>query len=149
MVVCDVDGFKEVNDRYGHDRGDAVLRDIAYELRKRLRSFELIYRLGGEEFLILLPGIERAAGLEIAERLRASVEEAEPTGIHTTISLGLSGDRRRRRGVAGAAGRVTVLRLARSRRERKTYPRHKSSWGMSMHWDFYLLEPDGPGWLGM
>jgi diguanylate cyclase (GGDEF)-like protein len=91
MVVCDVDGFKDVNDNYGHDRGDAVLRDIAYELRKRLRSFELIYRLGGEEFLILLPGIGRAAGLEIAERLRICVEDAEPTGIYTTISLGLSG----------------------------------------------------------
>lgn len=91
MVLCDVDGFKDVNDRYGHDRGDAVLRDIAYELRKRLRSFELIYRLGGEEFLILLPGVGRAAGLQIAERLRACVEDAEPTGIHTTISLGLSG----------------------------------------------------------
>ena len=56
MLLCDVDSFKSVNDRYGHDRGDAVLRDIAYELRKRLRSFELVYRLGGEEFLIVLPG---------------------------------------------------------------------------------------------
>src|SRR6185312_14295795 len=48
MVLCDVDGFKAINDEYGHDRGDAVLRDVAYELRKRLRSFELVYRLGGE-----------------------------------------------------------------------------------------------------
>lgn len=93
MVLCDVDGFKQVNDHYGHDRGDAVLRDVAYELRKRLRSFELIYRLGGEEFLILLPGISRIAGLEIAERLRACIENARPTGIHTTISLGLSAGR--------------------------------------------------------
>lgn len=90
LVLCDVDGFKDINDRYGHDRGDAVLRDIAYELRKRLRSFELIYRLGGEEFLILLPGIGHAAGREIAERLRVCIEQANPTGIRTTISLGLS-----------------------------------------------------------
>lgn len=90
LVLCDVDGFKEVNDGYGHDRGDAVLRDIAYELRKRLRSFELIYRLGGEEFLILLPGIGHQDGREIAEQLRAGVEQANPTGIRTTISLGLS-----------------------------------------------------------
>ena len=62
MVLCDVDNFKAINDEHGHDRGDAVLRDIAYELRKRLRSFELVYRLGGEEFLIVLPGI----GLEAA-----------------------------------------------------------------------------------
>jgi diguanylate cyclase (GGDEF)-like protein len=90
MVLCDVDGFKAVNDEYGHDRGDAVLRDVAYELRKRLRSFELVYRLGGEEFLIVLPGVDGEGGMEIAERLRASVEAVNPQGIHITISLGLS-----------------------------------------------------------
>ncbi len=90
MLLCDVDAFKQVNDRHGHDRGDAVLRDVAYELRKRLRSFELAYRLGGEEFLIVLPGVSHAEGQEIAERLRAAVAEAHPTGIPVTISLGLS-----------------------------------------------------------
>jgi diguanylate cyclase (GGDEF)-like protein len=90
MVLCDVDGFKAINDEYGHDRGDAVLRDVAYELRKRLRSFELVYRLGGEEFLIVLPGVNGEGGLEVAERLRASVEQVRPQGIHITISLGLS-----------------------------------------------------------
>ncbi|HEY3829687.1 MAG TPA: GGDEF domain-containing protein [Solirubrobacteraceae bacterium] len=90
MLLCDVDSFKAVNDRYGHDRGDAVLRDIAYELRKRLRSFELVYRLGGEEFLIVLPGVSHIEGQEIAERLRAGIEHTNPTGIAVTISLGLS-----------------------------------------------------------
>ena len=90
MVLCDVDGFKAVNDEHGHDRGDAVLRDIAYELRKRLRSFELVYRLGGEEFLIVLPGIDVKAAQEVAERLRAAVEEARPTDIPITISVGVS-----------------------------------------------------------
>lgn len=90
MLLCDVDGFKSINDEHGHDRGDAVLRDIAYELRKRLRSFELIYRLGGEEFLIILPGIGGVGGRQIAERLRSCIEQARPTGIRTTISLGLS-----------------------------------------------------------
>lgn len=96
LLLCDVDSFKDVNDRYGHDRGDAVLRDIAYELRKRLRSFELVYRLGGEEFLVVLPGVSGAEGQEIAERLRAAVEEVNPTGISVTLSVGLaacSGDR--------------------------------------------------------
>ena len=78
MLLCDVDAFKQVNDRHGHDRGDAVLRDVAYELRKRLRSFELAYRLGGEEFLILLPGVSHAEGLEIAERLRAASRAGSP-----------------------------------------------------------------------
>ncbi len=90
MLLCDVDAFKQVNDGHGHDRGDAVLRDVAYELRKRLRSFELAYRLGGEEFLILLPGVSHTEGLEVAERLRAAVAQAHPTGIPVTISLGLS-----------------------------------------------------------
>jgi diguanylate cyclase (GGDEF)-like protein len=90
LLLCDVDTFKEINDRYGHDRGDAVLRDVAYELRKRLRSFELSYRLGGEEFLIVLPGVSHAEGHEIAERLRVAIERSHPTGIPITISLGLS-----------------------------------------------------------
>jgi diguanylate cyclase (GGDEF)-like protein len=90
LLLCDVDNFKAVNDEHGHDCGDAVLRDVAYTLRKQLRSFELIYRLGGEEFLVVLPGMDRAGGWEIAERLRAAVEQTRPTGIPVTISLGLS-----------------------------------------------------------
>ena len=93
MVLCDVDGFKQINDEHGHDCGDAVLRDIAYELRKRLRSFELVYRLGGEEFLTVLPGIGLQAGAEVAERLREAVEQARPTDIPITISLGVSAAR--------------------------------------------------------
>lgn len=90
MVLCDVDAFKAVNDEHGHDRGDAVLRDIAYELRKRLRSFELVYRLGGEEFLIVLPGMGRLGGEVAAERLRAGIEQACSTGIPVTVSFGVS-----------------------------------------------------------
>jgi diguanylate cyclase (GGDEF)-like protein len=93
LVLCDIDGFKQINDEHGHDRGDAVLRDIAYELRKRLRSFELVYRLGGEEFLTVLPGIDLQAGLEVAERLREAVEQARPTDIPITVSLGVSAAR--------------------------------------------------------
>ncbi len=90
VLLCDVDSFKDINDRYGHDRGDGVLRDVAYELRKRLRSFELAYRLGGEEFLIVLPGVSQPEGQEVAERLRTAIEQARPTGVPVTISLGLS-----------------------------------------------------------
>lgn len=93
LLLCDVDGFKRINDEHGHGRGDAVLRDIAYEMRKRLRSFELVYRLGGEEFLILLPGMSRSGGQRLAERLRAAVEQACPTGLCVTVSLGLSAGR--------------------------------------------------------
>lgn len=90
MILCDVDNFKAINDGHGHDRGDAALRDVAYALRKQLRSFELVYRLGGEEFLVVLPGVELAGGEEVAERLRAGVEQARPGGVAITISLGVS-----------------------------------------------------------
>jgi diguanylate cyclase (GGDEF)-like protein len=93
LLLCDVDNFKTINDQHGHDCGDAVLRDVAYALRKHLRSFELVYRLGGEEFLVVLPGIDAAAGREVAERLRAAVEQTQPMGCRVTISLGLSAGR--------------------------------------------------------
>jgi diguanylate cyclase (GGDEF)-like protein len=93
LLLCDVDNFKAINDEHGHDGGDAVLRDVAYALRKHLRSFELVYRLGGEEFLVVLPGINTGAGHEVAERLRIAVEQARPLGSTVTISIGLSAAR--------------------------------------------------------
>ena len=81
LILVDLDRFKDVNDRYGHDRGDAVLRAVAYEMRKQLRSFELIYRLGGEEFLIVLPGVDLHMGRMLAERLREAIGECAPAGI--------------------------------------------------------------------
>lgn len=93
LLLCDVDNFKAINDEHGHDCGDAVLRDVAYALRKHLRSFELVYRLGGEEFLVVLPGIDAGAGHEVAERLRAAVEQTRPLGFEVTISIGLSAAR--------------------------------------------------------
>jgi diguanylate cyclase (GGDEF)-like protein len=93
LLLCDVDHFKTINDQHGHDCGDAVLRDVAYALRKHLRSFELVYRLGGEEFLVVLPGIDASAGHEVAERLRTAVEKARPLGFMVTISIGSSAAR--------------------------------------------------------
>jgi diguanylate cyclase (GGDEF)-like protein len=90
LVLVDLDTFKEVNDVRGHDRGDAVLQAVAYEMRKQLRSFELIYRLGGEEFLIVLPGVDLKTGELLAERLREAVQETHPAGVPVTISLGVS-----------------------------------------------------------
>jgi diguanylate cyclase (GGDEF)-like protein len=90
LVLVDLDTFKEVNDSRGHDRGDAVLQAVAYEMRKQLRSFELMYRLGGEEFLIVLPGVDLQTGEMLAERLREAIQEIRPAGIPVTISLGVS-----------------------------------------------------------
>jgi diguanylate cyclase (GGDEF)-like protein len=89
LVLLDLDHFKAVND-HGHDRGDAVLRDAAYEMRKSLRTFELAYRIGGEEFLLLLPGTDFESGLDIAERIRARLALAQPGGLHLTVSAGVA-----------------------------------------------------------
>ncbi len=70
LIVGDIDHFKQVNDSFGHATGDAVLQDVAYLLRKQLRAFDLAYRIGGEEFLVLLPGADLEQSAAMAERLR-------------------------------------------------------------------------------
>ena len=90
VIELDLDHFKRVNDFLGHRRGDAVLRDMAYEVRKSLRTFELLYRIGGEEFLIILPGSPLDDGLEIAERIRCLVLDSRPAGVEITVSLGVA-----------------------------------------------------------
>lgn len=89
LVVFDLDKFKQVNDAHGHARGDAVLRDVASALREALRSFELLYRIGGEELLLVLPGAGLTVGCEIAERARRAIERSEPAGLHVTASFGV------------------------------------------------------------
>ena len=90
MIVGDLDHFKRVNDTRGHTTGDVVLREVAYVLRKQLRAFDLAYRLGGEEFLILLPGSDVAQSAELAERLRAAVARELLAGdVAVTMSFGV------------------------------------------------------------
>jgi diguanylate cyclase (GGDEF)-like protein len=90
IVMCDLDHFKAVNDTYGHDTGDEVLRAVAAQMRTTLRSFDMVYRFGGEEFLVLLPGQDLAAATAIAERLRAAVEQLPFDGFAVTLSAGVS-----------------------------------------------------------
>ncbi len=118
VIACDLDHFKQVNDTYGHDRGDAVLRSFAYQMRKALRSFELIYRLGGEEFLIILPGAGEEEGMLVAERLRSTAEKAEPGGLRITASFGVS---------AGAGDEVVYQICSRPRTKRSTAPRPRAA----------------------
>ncbi len=89
VIVGDLDHFKDVNDSRGHSVGDAVLKDVTYTLRKQLRAFDLVYRLGGEEFLILLPGSDREHSLELAERLREAVCAERAGGLFVTMSFGV------------------------------------------------------------
>jgi diguanylate cyclase (GGDEF)-like protein len=90
VVLGDLDHFKDVNDRAGHQIGDGVLRDVAFRWRLTLRAYELAYRLGGEEFLVLLPGATPAQTEEVAERLRCAVAAAPVAGQPVTMSFGVA-----------------------------------------------------------
>jgi diguanylate cyclase (GGDEF)-like protein len=90
IIIGDLDHFKQVNDLHGHATGDAVLQDVAYSLRKRLRAFDLVYRLGGEEFLVLLPGVDALEAASIAEGLRLAVAAEPRGGVPATMSFGVS-----------------------------------------------------------
>lgn len=90
LVVGDLDHFKSVNDTHGHAVGDAVLVDVAYSIRKELRAFDLAYRLGGEEFLVVLPGATATEAHQVAERLREAVERTPAGGLAVTMSFGVS-----------------------------------------------------------
>jgi diguanylate cyclase (GGDEF)-like protein len=90
LIVCDIDHFKRVNDEHGHTMGDAVLKDVAYRIRKELRAYDLAYRLGGEEFVVLLPGATRQGAGELAERLRRAVEGEAVEQIPVTASFGVA-----------------------------------------------------------
>jgi diguanylate cyclase (GGDEF)-like protein len=90
LVLGDLDHFKKVNDTAGHQVGDAVLRDVAFRWRLSLRAYEMAYRLGGEEFLVLLPGATIEEAAEVAERLRSSVGAAPVSGQSLTMSFGVA-----------------------------------------------------------
>jgi diguanylate cyclase (GGDEF)-like protein len=90
FLLCDLDHFKRVNDHFGHAAGDAVLQDVAYTMRAALRAGDSIYRVGGEEILVMLPGAGHGDALEIAERLRMAVRERRPVGIEVSLSIGVA-----------------------------------------------------------
>jgi diguanylate cyclase (GGDEF)-like protein len=94
LLILDVDHFKRINDTFGHAAGDAVLKALASLLRSALRGADLVARLGGEEFVILLPETALAGAIEIAQRLRRQVEtmvvEWQDTPIDVRVSVGVA-----------------------------------------------------------
>lgn len=94
LIMCDIDKFKSVNDQYGHQAGDAVLKEVAKILKDEAREIDRVGRYGGEEFLLLLPGTVLDAAVTFAERLREKVagHTFSFTGgtLQRTISCGVA-----------------------------------------------------------
>lgn len=93
IIMCDIDKFKAVNDTYGHDAGDYVLKEVAWILKDTVRDVDTVSRWGGEEFLIIVNSNKANAAI-LAERIRAKVEAHTYTykniELHVTITLGVS-----------------------------------------------------------
>lgn len=106
----DIDLFKEINDRHGHDVGDAVLIAVAAALRGCVRRQEEVFRMGGEEFLLMLPGCTGAQAAARLEQVRLRINEAGATlqveGLQLTASIGLAQWRRGRDDLAGLLRRA-------------------------------------------
>ncbi len=95
LLVADIDFFKSVNDTYGHAAGDNVLKEFAQRFRRNTRGIDLACRLGGEEFVIIMPDTDLPRAIQVGERLRATIA-AEPfhaaadQSLHVTASVGIS-----------------------------------------------------------
>ncbi len=90
LLIFDIDRFKSVNDRFGHEIGDLALRVFADRLRKHLRGVDLIARIGGEEFLVALPGVDLTKGCAAAERMRKVAAASTPGAPRITVSVGVA-----------------------------------------------------------
>lgn len=96
VMMIDLDKFKSINDRFGHDAGDAVLREFSRRLQENIRGVDLVARFGGEEFFVAMPDVDAHAAGHAAERIRRAIEDAPvilPGGageVHVTVSIGVA-----------------------------------------------------------
>jgi len=94
VIIFDVDDFKQVNDRFGHAAGDAVLRAVAEFCRQTIRQIDVFARYGGEEFVFLLPHTDETRALEVAERIRTGLASLHVAwhnlSISVTVSVGVA-----------------------------------------------------------
>ncbi len=90
LVFCDLDRFKEINDTYGHEAGDAALRDAVVQLHRLLRGNDLVIRWGGEEFVVLLTGTDISGARQVLQRLMYSWLGTRPDNAPLTASIGLA-----------------------------------------------------------
>jgi len=93
IMMFDIDNFKKLNDTYGHQSGDVVLRDLAKVMQSKCRQTDIVARYGGEEFIIMLPGAGKKEAIDVAEKIRAAFEARKPKLgddiVVTTASIGV------------------------------------------------------------
>ena len=91
-TILDIDFFKKINDRLGHKAGDITLQDLVNHLKRRIRKTDTLYRMGGEEFILLLRDTELEASVDIAESLRESIAKImiKDSEHNLTVSIGVS-----------------------------------------------------------
>ena len=121
LLYVDLDGFKAVNDSYGHAAGDDLLRAVAHAIEGRVRYSDTVARIGGDEFAVLLPGATPAQAARVAEKVTAAVADVWPPGLGGGASVGVAAvepDDRSASEVLAAADRqmYTVKRSRRIRR---------------------------------
>ena len=94
ILIADIDFFKKVNDQYGHPAGDQVLKEVANVLASNVRATDVVARLGGEEFIVLMPHTTRDGAMALAEKLRSSMDkhpmQVEAQTLAVTVSVGVS-----------------------------------------------------------
>lgn len=94
LIMLDADHFKRINDEFGHQTGDAVLCHMVARIRQHLRANDLLGRYGGEEFILILPGLDTDSAIQVAERIRLGLcnqpWHAEDTPVQLSISLGVA-----------------------------------------------------------
>jgi diguanylate cyclase (GGDEF)-like protein len=96
LLLLDLDRFKEANDRYGHQQGDSILRELARRVGASIRDVDTFARYGGEEFVLILPETDAAGAMVVAEKLRAEISARPfrggpgPTLVTVTVSIGVA-----------------------------------------------------------
>jgi len=90
LIMADVDHFKKINDNYGHDCGDSVLKELAQTVEQSIRSVDIVARVGGEEFLLLFSNVSYDAGKQIAEKIRLSVANMHVLCAKKQITITMS-----------------------------------------------------------